>query len=857
MSPGSPQFSFCGKKPPGRAGTEIKGGVLVNAYPVETQKNNPIYKYDIRILAHFPKGKAKEITKQICEDYSELVRKELLSRILKRLVNEEKEFFTGELLHDRAACAYSLTKLDIPNKENGVVFEKPGDYVPKIGSNDAEKIVITIKECKDSFQANTNSLDNVFKEFANIAVATEAYLNPEAFTIYGNNVFITNPVSAGFNDGDAPQLPGMAVALPVIKKSVKIVEGPTAGKQRAVLIVDISKSPMHLPGKLLQKVQAIVSEDRRGKNLNMEHHLKSQKIIKALKMLEVVPFYRTDARPIIIKAFADSAAREMIPDLKMTVQQYYKQKLKIVLKYPSYPTIRDARGNCYPIEVLEVLNMQRVRKSQELPSQTEKIIRASAILPSIRKQQTEKAFNALQLENSGIMNEVGLVVHNEMIKLPARCLPHPRIVYGMKKTEDVSFGSWRLKNNVTFFGPATVSVWAVWGNCEDRNLATLGAFCDQLVSRAAYRGMKLAAPQKIQVDSRNLAAEFAKASAAGITFILMVSEDYDEAHKELKYLEIKHKIATQEVCISVARKAVERRQVVTFDNIVMKMNIKNKGFNHDVMFPSAPVNALLNNTNRLIIGIDMSHPAPGVIRDQSASVIGWAANCLHHPTMYSGNFVYCEPRQTEPDLTPVFKQVIGRLLKYRKVNITNIDIFISGISDGQLTRHSCNAVEQCLEVCRVVNFTPQVTLIAISMEHAERFYNVRIEGDRAGKQNVQPGMVVDKQIVHPSHTQFFLASHAPVQGTSSVPKYTVCIDMQNRSLDDIEMQVYGLCHLHQYSLSTTKCPTPLYVASDYAQRGADVLPFIVKNELPDGEWSFETLNQCTYQRTILDNTRAA
>lgn len=56
-----------------------------------------------------------------------------------------------------------------------------------------------------------------------------------------------------------------------------------------------------------------------------------------------------------------------------------------------------------------------------------------------------------------------------------------------------------------------------------------------------------------------------------------------------------------------------------------------------------------------------------------------------------------------------------------------------------------------------------------------------------------PGTVVDKDIVHPFQYQFFLASHAAIQGVTKPTKYCVLVD-ENRpeiSTDDLQAITYG------------------------------------------------------------------
>ena len=61
------------------------------------------------------------------------------------------------------------------------------------------------------------------------------------------------------------------------------------------------------------------------------------------------------------------------------------------------------------------------------------------------------------------------------------------------------------------------------------------------------------------------------------------------------------------------------------------------------------------------------------------------------------------------------------------------------------------------------------------------------------------------------------------QGTAKVPKYTVIVDDSSFSMDELEMMTYGLCYCHQIVNLPTSVPTPLYVATRYAERSRRII----------------------------------
>ncbi|CAJ0962867.1 unnamed protein product, partial [Mesorhabditis belari] len=866
MSNNNPIFSLVQKLAPGTAG-QLTQGIVVNGFPIRLEKNLPIFKYDLRILVYFPRAaKPREVTKQNREDFTEVNRKLIQAELMSILVARESTFFPegqASFVTDSAACCYSLNQFSIEDLENGVTFTLDAEELADVsGISNPVKAEIILKPAKE-FQSSSNNLDNFFKEFANVAVSHEAYQHNEKFVVANSDVLFIDPQAGGFNRDDAPDLPGAAKAIPTLKKSVKVVEGPPVQgqKPKLMIMVDLSKHPMHLEVSLEEKIKATYMEHggrSAPRSFNMQNALKAQHVLNQLKNLEVQPIHRSNAPSFTIKGFGAPANVQVIHHGGPTVQAFFKTQYGKNLKNPTWNVVRDFRGSFFPIEVLKVCPYQKVKKSQEFAEQGESTTKSASTLPARRKPQIITALRALNINNDNFMQAAGFRLTNElMYKLStARLLNPPRIVFAQGQGEHVTNGKWRLNKN-HFFAAAKVPKWELWANVEDRNLDTVGKFVTQMITRGRNRGVQLGVPKKLHIDANDMDQYMADAKKNGTQFVLVVSEEYEERHKELKYLEIKYNIPTQEVTMRVCRNAVEKNQGVTFDNIIMKTNIKNRGLCHDIHFQNQDIQHLVSHPDRVIIGIEMSHAFAGT-GERSASILGWSANCLQHPTVYTGNFMFVQARDAEPDLSPVFKQIFGRLQKYRKPP-KFFDIFIGGVSEGQLARVAKNAVSRLMEVCRTVKVTAEISLVAVSLDHVERFFLEKPDPNgRCGEQNVSPGLVVDREVVSTMRSEFYLTACQPLQGTVKVPKYTVCVDTTNkRTMDQYQAQAYGLCHLHQYNTATTSIPTPLYVARDYAQRGADVFPFIVQRDLADGQWSLDHLNQVTYQRTPLDDVRLA
>jgi eukaryotic translation initiation factor 2C len=82
-------------------------------------------------------------------------------------------------------------------------------------------------------------------------------------------------------------------------------------------------------------------------------------------------------------------------------------------------------------------------------------------------------------------------------------------------------------------------------------------------------------------------------------------------------------------------------------------------------------------------------------------------------------------------------------------------------------------------------FQPKVTFIVVAKRHHVRFFPTNNNQFAAAKNgNFSSGLVVDRDIVHPTYWDFYLQSQRPLMGTSRPSHYTVLHDENNMSEDE-------------------------------------------------------------------------
>lgn len=71
---------------------------------------------------------------------------------------------------------------------------------------------------------------------------------------------------------------------------------------------------------------------------------------------------------------------------------------------------------------------------------------------------------------------------------------------------------------------------------------------------------------------------------------------------------------------------------------------------------------------------------------------------------------------------------------------------------------------------------PPCTAIVARKTHSTRFFPKRAEESVGKAGNVQPGLVVDRTVLHKEDFDFFLMAHKGIQGTSCPVHYSVIHD---------------------------------------------------------------------------------
>uniref|UniRef100_A0A8C1XR51 Argonaute RISC component 1 n=1 Tax=Cyprinus carpio TaxID=7962 RepID=A0A8C1XR51_CYPCA len=110
------------------------------------------------------------------------------------------------------------------------------------------------------------------------------------------------------------------------------------------------------------------------------------------------------------------------------------------------------------------------------------------------------------------------------------------------------------------------------------------------------------------------------------------------------------------------------------------------------------------------------------------------------------------------------------------------------------------------------DYQPGITYVVVQKRHHTRLFCAD-KSERIGKSgNIPAGTTVDTSITHPFEFDFYLCSHAGIQGTSRPSHYYVLWDDNRFTADELQILTYQLCHTYVRCTRSVSIPAPAYYA---------------------------------------------
>ncbi|KAF7729871.1 eukaryotic translation initiation factor 2C, 2 [Apophysomyces ossiformis] len=717
-----------------------------------------------------------------------------------------------------------------------VVFDgRKNVYAPKIlplGADHSKVFEITLPESEtkrgaETFKVHIKKVNHVNMEELRLFLRGEAALSNNclsAITVLDHLIRYWPSLNHSSK--------GSSFYLPNDKRSigggVEIWQGyyqsarPTVGKM--MVNVDVSATTYYESGPLPEIVAKLLGrrsvDDLRAGISERER----SKIARFLKEIKITCVHRGEKRPtfMISKITPGTAENTMFQDangVEMSVAAYFSKQYNKRLAYPFLPCVVVKKNIFLPMEVCHITPGQRYAKKLD-GNQTTEVIRFTCQKPGVRANKIKQGFQLLDYKNP-YMQQFNMTVKPEMAMVEGRVLPLPQLIsYGATFTPNN--GIYNMVGKKVSVG-AELKSWSVVNFNHRASKEAIDKFIRMMVQTFTELGLNVtnrapplanANPQGaidgILRDAYMKAGNAAKSQPQLIVCILpgLITDLYAEIKR---ISDTVLGIPTQ--CLQY--KHVQQAKHQYCANVCLKVNLKLGGSN--ILLPPAQI-PFITEKPTIVFGADVTHPGPG---DTTRPSIAALVASMDSRVAKYASAIRVQAHRTEiiADLANMVKELLKIFYQSCGQKPAHILFYRDGVSEGQFKivqkaeidaiKAACNSLEK--------GYNPKLTFVVVQKRHHARFFPLTDrDADKSG--NCQPGTVVDTGIVHPFEFDFYLQSHAGLQGTSRPTHYHVLKDENGFSSDSLQELTYRLCFTYGRATRSVSLVPPAYYADLVAER---------------------------------------
>ncbi|XP_042412284.1 protein argonaute MEL1-like isoform X2 [Zingiber officinale] len=614
------------------------------------------------------------------------------------------------------------------------------------------------------------------------------------------------------------------------------------------LNIDISATSFYKPMNVVEFVMEYLNLRDTSRTLSDQDRAKVKRAIRGVRVEAV---HRRDLR---IRYKINGLTKEPLRQLKfpisetqteISVVQYFKERYNYNLMCVSWPCLlagSESKPTYLPMEVCAIVEGQRYSKKLS-EGQVTAILRNTCQRPVDRERSIREMVGQNNYNNDLFTKEFGLRMKYELTTVEARVLPPPRLMYhdsGREKSCNPSVGQWNMINKKMVNG-ASVDYWTCLSFASRLRQEEVSNFCQELIGMCNNNGMVIKPPfvnfKFARVDRLDFALRdvnnssieaFKRAGIQGkhIQLLIVILPEMKGYYGNIKRIcETELGIVSQ--CCNPRQVSKCNKQYL--ENVSLKINVKCGGRNtvlEDAIYRRIP---LVSDIPTIFFGADVSHPSPG---EDSLSSIAAVVASIDWPQIskYRGLFSTQQHRQEiindlfNVDQDPKKGHTPGGMIRelliafYRSTNQKpgRIIFYRDGVSEGQFSQVLLYEMDAIRKACASLQegYLPPVTFIVVQKRHHTRLFP-EVHGnqgstDRSG--NILPGTVVDRKICHPTEFDFYLCSHAGIQGTSKPTHYHVLLDENKFSANALQTLTNNLCYTYARCTRSVSIVPPAYYA---------------------------------------------
>ncbi|KAF7928120.1 uncharacterized protein EAE97_009918 [Botrytis byssoidea] len=223
-------------------------------------------------------------------------------------------------------------------------------------------------------------------------------------------------------------------------------------------------------------------------------------------------------------------------------------------------------------------------------------------------------------------------------------------------------------------------------------------------------------------------------------------------------------------------------------NIALKINFKLGGINHRIS--NLPL-----RDRTMIMGADVTHVGKGqddACPSQAGVVATRDSNYVHY--LASARL---QPHNTEfiEDLRGMVEERLEAYYQYNGYLPAHILFYRDGVGEAQYGMVLEEELPQIRAACaslvvRHEGGTPLITLLVVGKRHHARFFP---DNNKMPSKNLPSGTVVDRGVIDPNRTNFYLQSHDSGLGTARTSHYVLIVDETGYGLGPLETITNLIC----------------------------------------------------------------
>ncbi|XP_050370063.1 protein argonaute 5 [Argentina anserina] len=822
--PARPGFGTAGKKVQVRA----------NHFLVEIRERD-LHHYDVSISPDVPSKKTnKDIINELVKLYAE-------SHMGKRM-----------LAYDGMKSIYTAGPLPFSSKEFVVKLpEREGRGGPKSKRKDREfKVCIKLANKPDLYQLQQYLLQRHHETPQETIQALDVVLRAapsQRYCVIGRSFFDPSLGHKGPLENGLEYWRGYYQSLRPTQFGLS-------------LNVDISARAFYEPILVTEFVKRHLGRNDLSKGLSDRDCLKLKRNLKGVKVTCIGS--RTHRiTGVTLQPLSRLTFTLEDKQTKVFVIQYYHEKYSIDLKHVALPALQsgnESRPTYLPMELCSIVPGQRyTRKLNE--KQVTNMLRATCQRPKEREGNIQEMVRRNNYNGERLVSsEFGINVKEQMALVDARVLAPPMLKYhesGRESTDTPRMGAWNMINKKMVNG-ARVDHWTfvnfssrLRGDFNDR-------FCEDLVNMCNSKGVvfnsmpllpvQSAHPNQIERVLRDIHKQSVQRlkemgqTDKHLQLLLIILPDVTGSYGPIKRIcETELGIVSQ--CCNPSKVMKLSKQYL--ENLSLKINVKVGGRNtvlNDAIQRRIP---LVSDRPTIIIGADVTHPQPG--EDSSPSIAAVVAS-MDWPEVSKYRGIVSGQKHREEIIQDLYKQThdekrgVVQSGMIRELFISfrrstgqkphRIIFYRDGVSEGQFSQVLLYEMDAIRRACASLEegYMPPITFIVVQKRHHTRLFPVDNQADRSG--NIQPGTVVDTKICHPTEFDFYLNSHAGIQGTSRPTHYHVLFDENNFTADKLQTLTNNLCYTYARCTRSVSIVPPAY----YAHLAAFRARYYIEGDTSDG-----------------------